>query len=262
MSGTSTDQSNNSKQPLKRLEKTTACLPIVYGSVAFFLGKKADEFKTHQWTLYVRGPKNEDLSGVIEKVVFQLHASFAEPTREILQPPFEVTECGWGEFEAQIKIVWAKEAQEMDALLAHGIKLYPPAPPGTAPSALPTSNPNVPVVSESYDEVVFTDPTEQYYRDLLEVGKLKPVTLKEERVQAAVAEYNDEQTFLQLLEAKQFLTQELQQVKSRFQRVDTETKDIDSSIRKLQEKVRASRKKPPPSSARSAPATAAKKQKS
>lgn len=71
-----------------RLEKTTACLPIVYGSVAFYLGKKADEYQTHQWTLYLRGPNgDEDLSPVISKVVFQLHASFAQPTRELSEPP-------------------------------------------------------------------------------------------------------------------------------------------------------------------------------
>jgi YEATS domain-containing protein 4 len=90
----------------QRLEKTTACLPIVYGSVAFYLGKKADDFQTHQWTLYLRGPNNEDLSLVISKVIFQLHASFAQPTRELTAPPFEVSERGWGEFEAQIRIIW------------------------------------------------------------------------------------------------------------------------------------------------------------
>jgi hypothetical protein len=88
------------------LSKTTACLPIVYGSVAFYLGKEADEFQTHRWTLYIRGPNHEDLSVAISKVVFQLHASFSQPIRELTSPPFEVTECGWGEFEAQIRIVW------------------------------------------------------------------------------------------------------------------------------------------------------------
>ena len=92
--------------PPPRLEHTVACLPIVYGSVAFYLGKKADENNTHQWTLYLRGPNNEDLSGCIEKVVFQLHASFTQPLREITSPPYEVTERGWGEFEAQIRITW------------------------------------------------------------------------------------------------------------------------------------------------------------
>ena len=101
VAGKTTDVENE-----KRLSKTTAFLPITYGSVAFFLGKKADEYHTHEWTLFLRGPNNEDLSGVISKVVFQLHASFAQPLREIETPPFTVTEKGWGEFEAQIKIFW------------------------------------------------------------------------------------------------------------------------------------------------------------
>jgi YEATS domain-containing protein 4 len=74
--------------PKTRLEKTTVCLPLVHGSVAFYLGKKADEYQTHQWTLFLRGPNNEDLSVVISKVVFQLHASFAQPVREFTAPPY------------------------------------------------------------------------------------------------------------------------------------------------------------------------------
>jgi YEATS domain-containing protein 4 len=105
--GTSTSSAASSGPTApRRLEKTTACLPFVYGSVAFYLGKKADDFQTHQWTLYVRGPNNEDLSLVISKVIFQLHPSFAQPIRELTAPPFEVTERGWGEFEAQIRIIW------------------------------------------------------------------------------------------------------------------------------------------------------------
>jgi YEATS domain-containing protein 4 len=101
----SSEAENNDASP-PRLSKTTACLPIVFGSVAFYLGKKADDFQTHQWTLYIRGPNNEDLSAVVSKVVFQLHASFSQPLRELTTPPFEVTEKGWGEFEAQIRIIW------------------------------------------------------------------------------------------------------------------------------------------------------------
>jgi YEATS domain-containing protein 4 len=111
------DNKQAPSQTARRLTKTAACLPIVYGSVAFYLGKKADEYRTHVWTLFVRGPNNEDLSGVVSKVVFQLHASFTQPIREILAPPFEVTECGWGEFEAQIRIIW-KEASERPTLVS------------------------------------------------------------------------------------------------------------------------------------------------
>lgn len=97
----------------RRLERTTVCLPIVHGSVAFYLGKKADDFQSHQWILYLRGPNNEDISRCIEKVVFQLHASFAQPVREYTHPPFEVTEKGWGEFEAQIRIHWKDPTEKV-----------------------------------------------------------------------------------------------------------------------------------------------------
>lgn len=99
-----------------RLDRTTICLPIVHGSVSFYLGKKAEnknEFQSHQWTLYLRGSNNEDLSHCIEKVVFQLHPSFAQPIREYTQPPYEVTEKGWGEFEAQIRIYWKDPSETM-----------------------------------------------------------------------------------------------------------------------------------------------------
>jgi hypothetical protein len=102
----SSSSSETNTNASTRLSNTTAFLPIVIGSIAFYLGKKADEFQSHEWTLYVRGPNHEDLSVCISKVIFQLHASFAQPIRELTQPPFEVTERGWGEFEAQIRIFW------------------------------------------------------------------------------------------------------------------------------------------------------------
>lgn len=55
------------------------------GSMAIHLGKKAEEFKTHQWVLYIRGPQDEDLSTFVEKVSFTLHPSFANPVRGIFE---------------------------------------------------------------------------------------------------------------------------------------------------------------------------------
>ena len=106
VASTTEASSSDAAASLPRMENTVACLPIAFGSVAFYLGNKADENNTHQWTLYLRGPNNEDLSACIEKVIFQLHASFPQPLRELTSPPYEVTERGWGEFEAQIRIIW------------------------------------------------------------------------------------------------------------------------------------------------------------
>lgn len=60
--------------------------------------------QSHKWTVYVRGASNEDLSAVIKRVVFLLHPSFNNPTRVVDQPPFELSECGWGEFEIGISL--------------------------------------------------------------------------------------------------------------------------------------------------------------
>lgn len=38
------------------------------------------------------------------QVIFELHPSFAVPTRPLEQQPFEVTESGWGEFEVAVKV--------------------------------------------------------------------------------------------------------------------------------------------------------------
>lgn len=54
--------------------------PYVYGSLAFSMGKKGDSY-THKWICYVRGVNNEDLSYLLEKVVFTLHSSFTNPVR-------------------------------------------------------------------------------------------------------------------------------------------------------------------------------------
>lgn len=230
------------KEP-PRLSKTTACLPIVYGSVAYYLGKKADEFQTHQWTLFVRGPNNEDLSGVISKVVFQLHASFAQPMRELTEPPFEVTERGWGEFEAQIRIIWSEPSGEKPTLVTHGIKLYPPPPPNSPPGTVVPSDTETPVVAETYDEVVFTDPTEPLYQQLLTVSQLPPVHLKEPRVQNALASFSDNADFQALLEARKFLQTELGALQERFQVVESETTQMDQALRDMAEKSRPAARK-------------------
>jgi len=66
----------------KRVENTTVCCPIVYGSEATYLGKKIEGHASHRWKLYLRGPNNEeDLSCFVDRVLFTLHASFAVPIR-------------------------------------------------------------------------------------------------------------------------------------------------------------------------------------
>lgn len=68
--------------------------------------------QSHRWTVYVRGATNEDLGIIIKRVVFQLHPSFNNPVRVVESPPFELSECGWGEFEIGISLYFHNDVSE------------------------------------------------------------------------------------------------------------------------------------------------------
>mmetsp|Transcript_6637 Transcript_6637/g.9596 ORF Transcript_6637/g.9596 Transcript_6637/m.9596 type:complete len:191 (-) Transcript_6637:1892-2464(-) len=143
----------------KRLRGTVVVVPIVHGSISFYLGKKSEEERTHKWTAYVRGLENRDLSYVVKSVEFLLHESFDPQKRVLSSPPYEVTESGWGEFEVNIKIHF-KDNIEKPVEIFHLLRLFPPF--GTEMSKKP-------VVSEHYDELIFQDPTENLFK-LLKAG--------------------------------------------------------------------------------------------
>lgn len=138
-----------------RVKDVEVCVPIVYGTMAFWLGRKATESRSHKWTIYVRGATNEDLSVVIKRVVFQLHPSFNNPVRVVDSPPFELSESGWGEFEIVISLYFHDDICDRKLDLCHHLRLYPQDETG------PQST-KKPVVVESYDEIVFPDPPEGF----------------------------------------------------------------------------------------------------
>ncbi|KAK2978307.1 hypothetical protein RJ640_017158 [Escallonia rubra] len=140
----------------KKLKEAEISVPIVYGNIAFWLGKKASEYQSHKWTVYVRGATNEDLSAVVKRAVFQLHSSFNNPTRVLEAPPFELSEAGWGEFEIAITLHFHSDVSDKPLHLYHHLKLYPEEEAG------PMST-KKPVVVESYDEIVFTEPSEGFF---------------------------------------------------------------------------------------------------
>ncbi|XP_010246406.1 PREDICTED: transcription initiation factor TFIID subunit 14b-like isoform X2 [Nelumbo nucifera] len=140
----------------KRLKDVEISVPIVYGTVSFWLGKRASEYNSHKWTVYVRGTTNEDLGVVIRRAVFQLHTSFNNPTRVVDSPPFELSESGWGEFEIAITLYFHSDVCDKQLDLYHHLKLYPEDDSG------PQST-KKPVVVESYDEIVFSEPSESFF---------------------------------------------------------------------------------------------------
>ncbi|GER42314.1 YEATS family protein [Striga asiatica] len=147
---------NEKKSSAKKLKDSEICIPVVYGNIAFWLGKKASEYQSHKWTVYVRGATNEDLGVAVKRAVFQLHSSFNNPTRVIDNPPFEVSESGWGEFEIAITLHFHSDITDKPLHLYHHLKLYPEEESG--PLSI-----KKPVVVESYDEIVLSDPSEAFF---------------------------------------------------------------------------------------------------
>ncbi|PAA89581.1 hypothetical protein BOX15_Mlig022474g1, partial [Macrostomum lignano] len=142
-----------------RVKNASVVKPIVYGNSARFLGRKRDEDgHTHEWTVYIRPAVNDCMSAYVRHVQFKLHESYANPVRTVTEPPYELTETGWGEFELSIRLVWHDPA-EKPVTLFHLLKLFDQRNPDvtTGRTALTV---------ELYDELVFNEPTKATY-DLL-----------------------------------------------------------------------------------------------
>ena len=160
------DYTDNEQNP--RVPEEEYVLPISYGSVAYWLGKKADEYHSHEWTVYVRGQNNVDLSRVIESVTFQLHPSFAEPKRVLTEPPYEVTETGWGEFEIGIEIKFRPEVGEEKEKLMANLKLFPDADEVAKSGPQTTKKP---LVVENREELIFHKPRKSFWEKVVKKSK-------------------------------------------------------------------------------------------
>ncbi|VDI61666.1 YEATS domain-containing protein 4 [Mytilus galloprovincialis] len=134
-----------------RVKGVTIVKPLIYGNIARYFGKKREEDgHTHQWTVYVKPFKNEDMSAYVKKINFKLHDSYPNCNRVITKPPYEVTETGWGEFEVVIKIYF-NDPNERPVTLYHLLKLFQ--------SETDIMLGKKSLVVEFYDELVFQDPT-------------------------------------------------------------------------------------------------------
>ncbi|KAK2167294.1 hypothetical protein LSH36_30g09016 [Paralvinella palmiformis] len=137
--------------PGGRQKGVTIIKPIVYGNIARYFGKKREEDgHTHQWTVYIKPFRNEDMSAYVKKVHFKLHESYTNPNRVITKPPYEVTETGWGEFEVIIKLYF-NDPSERPVTIYHLLKLFQ--------SETDIMLGKKSLVAEFYDELIFQDPS-------------------------------------------------------------------------------------------------------
>lgn len=85
------------------------------------------------------------------------------------QPPFEVSETGWGEFEIMIKIHFHAAANEKPVVLYHHLRLHPYEDDVNG-QPWPKEKP---VLSLLYDELVFNEPTDALYQIFSEHNALQ-----------------------------------------------------------------------------------------
>ncbi|XP_014213186.1 YEATS domain-containing protein 4 [Copidosoma floridanum] len=187
-----------------RVKGVTIVKPIVYGNIARYFGKKREEDgHTHQWTVYVKPYNNEDMSAYVKKIHFKLHESYNNPNRIVTKPPYELTETGWGEFEIVIKIYF-HDPNERPITAYHVLKLFQTSPDG---QVIKKS-----LVSESYDEIIFQDPT-ALMQHLL--NSTKPLTNGVWRHETDF-EAKKEQALQEILDAKTKIKNEIVEFKEKL----------------------------------------------
>ncbi|CAI4228424.1 unnamed protein product [Auanema sp. JU1783] len=143
---------------VERMKGKKIVKALVYGNTANPFGyKRESDGHTHHWTIFLRSFNNEDLSKFIRKVQFKLHDSYANSTRVVEKPPFEVSETGWGEFEIQIRIYFI-DMNEKPVTAFHYLRLFQPV--------FTTATGKSEVIAEFYDELVFQEPTLPMYNAL------------------------------------------------------------------------------------------------
>ncbi|KAM6153069.1 YEATS domain-containing protein 4 isoform 1-T1 [Erethizon dorsatum] len=236
-----------------RVKGVTIVKPIVYGNVARYFGKKREEDgHTHQWTVYVKPYRNEDMSAYVKKIQFKLHESYGNPLRVVTKPPYEITETGWGEFEIIIKIffidpnerpVMSNSVKEMTVFhdddenhctdmtsvfilqvtLYHLLKLFQ----SDTNAMLGKKT----VVSEFYDEMIFQDPTAMMQQLLTTSRQLTLGAYKHETEFAEL----EVKTREKLEAAKKKTSFEIAELKERLKASRETINCLKNEIRKLEE---------------------------
>ncbi|ODN01820.1 YEATS domain-containing protein 4 [Orchesella cincta] len=210
-----------------RLKGVKVVKPIVVGNTARYFGKKREEDgHTHQWTVFLRPYLNEDYSAFIKKVHFKLHDSYPNPSRIVTKPPFDITETGWGEFEIVIKIYFV-DTVERPVTLYHILKLFETSKDPTAPPIVKKY-----ICSETYDEIVFMEPTKLMMDILQGMKPIKPTWKPESDIEGKKQA------------AKQSITHAKSIVKSEIEELRNKLKISRSTIEDFKKKLMEAQQQP------------------
>lgn len=116
----------------KRVKNKRISRNIIIGSEAWTLPPPGDPARpkgipddhTKRWTVYVRQPSGDpDITVWLTKVSFKIFNTYENPLRVCENPPFEVTETGWGGFTIDIRLHFSPLTGEKAQYRQHFLQL-------------------------------------------------------------------------------------------------------------------------------------------
>lgn len=111
---------------------------------------------THDWVVFVRGPESCDISHFVDKVVFNLHESFAKPRRVLKDPPYQVAEAGYGSFFLPIEVYFKNKEEPRKLRFDYDLFLPVYGSP--------------PIDNIRSEALTFRNPTDEFRRKLVKGG--------------------------------------------------------------------------------------------
>lgn len=203
---------------------------VVMGNTSTYLGgKRETDGHTHTWTVYLKPFKSEDMSVYVKKIHFKLHDSYSQPMRILSKPPYTISESGWGEFEIMIKIFF-HDPVEKPVTFYHLLKLFN----NNSDTVIMKDKT---LISELYDEIIFTEPTSIMY----------PLLVNSRPLETALSQHNsnfdevERKHFTSIVEARRKIKTEIAELSSRlkgqrelFSNLKQEVKELEEGGRALQ----------------------------
>lgn len=131
-------------------------IKLVLGHSAQWRKKPTVEGYTHDWTILVRGEDGQNISHFVEKVVFFLHESFPKPKRVVKEPPYQISESGYGSFNLPVEVYFRNKDEPKKVRFEYDLLL---------------PNLNDPPINQIRSEcLTFQNPSEEFRQKLLKAG--------------------------------------------------------------------------------------------
>jgi YEATS domain-containing protein 4 len=118
------------------------------------------EGHTKGWRVYVKAlDSGPSLDTWLKKVQFKLHMTYADPSRTIEAPPFQIQETGYGEFDIEMRLYFDSSSGEKAQYRSHRLRLEPY---GSEEQQKMQKEVNM-VTSETCEIVEFNEPSHEFF---------------------------------------------------------------------------------------------------